>query len=166
VKRETILLAIGMAAGGGGFWIGGAVKHRLPPSQPLTASEVTATQRSGGHWRVQELLTSDDACEVMLIERRFKDDVLDRIVQASPISSDPMNVGGGIARSSLPRGQRVAWAEYDIATSGVQRGIYSVVVTLAGCESGFSGTYTLIPAVPYDFTGLDLVQPTAPTSPR
>jgi hypothetical protein len=166
MKREILLLILGLVAGGGGFWIGASVKHRLPAAYPLEARDVTASMRSGGHWRVQERLVASEECDLLLVERRFKDDHLDKVVPAQPINSDPQNVGGGIARTSLSKGERLAWAEYDIATSGLQRGVYSVVVTLAGCESGFADTYPLIPAVPYDFTGLDLAQPTAPTSPR
>ncbi len=166
MKYEVALVGIGLLAGAGGFWVGAEVKRQIPQGPPLRATEIAASYRAAGRWRVQEHLTSSDACSLMLVERRFKDDDLDKVIMVYPVDSDPVNVGGGIARTSLRRGERQAWAEYDIATSGLHRGVYSVVVTLAGCESDYTGTYALIPAVPYDFTGLDLTQPTAPSSPR
>lgn len=120
----------------------------------------------GKHWRVSENIEVKDNCRLVLLERRFKDEDLDRWVMLTPTNSAPPTMGGGIARAHVGKGRYEGWAEYDVRASGLRRGIYTVSVTVAECEeTGFEGAYPLIAAVPYDFTGLSR-PPAAPHSPR
>jgi hypothetical protein len=148
-----------MAAGalfGAGLGVTAAyrLKHILPVKTPIRAENVRATTTPEGRWRIEEDIVSTDNCRLVLLERRFKDEELDRWVTLFPKDSTPPTMGGGIARANMGAGRYVGWAEYDLAGSNLRRGVYNVTVTASECEnSGFEGTYALIPGVPYDFTG-------------
>jgi hypothetical protein len=124
----------------------------LPHQRPIVAEHVHA-ERKGNLWRVSEDIVAFDTCRLVLLERRFKDEELDRWKMLDPIGSSPAVMGGGIARADIKKGRAAGWAEYDVPSSGLVRGIYTVNVTATECEeTGFEGSYALIPAVPYDFT--------------
>jgi hypothetical protein len=144
----VIWLITGALIGGVAAWY---LREVLPIPVPVVASSVRAEFRPNGHWRVSEILTKRVDCELFVIERRFKDEVLDDWISAQPLDSHPPQKGSGISEVELKDGPQPAWAEYQAVDTVLRRGIYNVVLTATGCENGFNGTYAIIPGVRYDF---------------
>jgi hypothetical protein len=133
------------------FWIDRA----LPVRYPVLVSGVHSELKPNHVWRVSETLDYRDDCELLVIERRFKDEVLNDWYPAQPVDSFPAYLGGGISRVVLQPGKQPAWAEYRVTETLLQKGIYTVTLTATRCKSGFDGIYQLIPAEPYDFTSIN-----------